>query len=117
MSSLNWIVILIVLNAIYTYAHYFFASGTAQVAALYAVFLGVGIKLGIPPYPLALMLGFSSSLYCSLTQYSHARGPILFGSGYLTTKEWWSVGLIINVLNQVIFMSAGLIWWKLLGLY
>lgn len=113
----NWIIILIILNAIYTYIHYFFASGTAQVAALYAVFIGVGVKLGIPVYPLALMLGFSSSLYCSLTQYSHARGPILFGSGYLTTAEWWKAGFLINLLNQCIFVVIGLLWWKLLGLY
>ncbi|MDU1753881.1 MAG: hypothetical protein E6816_04485, partial [Citrobacter sp.] len=25
------------------------------------------------------------SLYCSLTQYTHARGPILFGAGYVPT--------------------------------
>lgn len=117
MTSMHWIVILFVLNAIYTYIHYFFASGTAQVAALYAVFLGVGIKLGIPAYPLALMLGFSSSLYCSLTQYAHARGPILFGSGYVTTGEWWSAGFKINLLNQVIFLVVGLAWWKMVGLY
>lgn len=117
MTSMHWILILMVLNAIYTYIHYFFASGTAQVAALYAVFLGVGIKLGIPAYPLALMLGFSSSLYCSLTQYAHARGPILFGSGYVTTQEWWSAGFKINLLNQIIFIVAGLAWWKIIGLY
>jgi len=117
MGDIHWIVLLIILNAIYTYVHYFFASGTAQVAALYAVFIGVGIKLGIPVYPLALMLGFSSSLYCSLTQYSHARGPILFGSGYVTTSEWWKAGFLINLLNQIIFVVIGLLWWKMLGLY
>ncbi|SFZ98761.1 2-oxoglutarate/malate translocator [hydrothermal vent metagenome] len=117
LNSFHWIIILIVLNAVYTYTHYFFASGTAQVAALYAVFLGVGIKLGIPVYPLALMLGFTSSLYCSLTQYAHARGPILFGSGYVSTKEWWSAGFIVNLLNQAIFIVVGLAWWKFIGLY
>lgn len=117
LGSFGWIFTLVVLNAIYTYLHYFFASGTAQVAALYAVFIGVGIKLGIPVYPLALLLGFTSSLYSSLTQYAHAKGPILFGSGYITTSEWWSVGFIINLLNQIIFIVVGLIWWKILGLY
>lgn len=117
MTSMHWVLILFVLNAIYTYIHYFFASGTAQVAALYAVFLGVGVQLGIPVYPLALMLGFSSSLYCSLTQYAHARGPILFGSGYVTTSEWWSSGFIINLMNQLIFIVIGLLWWKVIGLY
>ncbi|MDI5829750.1 anion permease, partial [Salmonella enterica subsp. enterica serovar Kentucky] len=39
--------------------------------------------------PMALMLAFTSSLYCSLTQYTHARGPILFGAGYVPTGVWW----------------------------
>lgn len=117
MTSLHWVMILVVLNAIYTYTHYFFASGTAQVAALYVVFLGVGIKLGIPIYPLALLLGFSSSLYGSLTPYTHARGVILFDSGYVDKKEWLSAGFIINLLNQVIFIVVGLAWWKMVGFY
>jgi len=117
MASMHWVIILVVLNAIYTYTHYFFASGTAQVAALYVVFLGVGVKLGIPAYPLALLLGFSSSLYGSLTPYTHARGVILFESGYVTKKEWLSAGFIINLLNQLIFIVVGLAWWKMVGLY
>ncbi len=88
MGSTSWIVILLLLNAAYFYTHYFFASGNAQIAALYAVFLGVGLHLNIPAAPMALMLAFTSSLYCSLTQYTHARGPILFGAGYVPTGVW-----------------------------
>ncbi len=77
MHGTSWIIILLLLNAAYFYTHYFFASGNAQIAALYAVFLGVGLHLNIPAAPMALMLAFTSSLYCSLTQYTHARGPIL----------------------------------------
>ncbi len=115
--SLHWIVILVVLNAIYTYLHYFFASGTAHVVALYVVFLSVGITLDIPPYPLALLLGFSSSLYGSLAPYSHARGLILFESGYISKQEWLKAGFFINLLNQFIFVIIGLAWWKMVGLY
>lgn len=117
MTSMHWIIILVTLNAIYTYLHYFFASGTAQVAALYVVFLGVGIALGVPAYPLALLLGFSSSLYGSLTPYTHARGLILFESGYVQKHEWIKTGFIINLINQFIFSVIGLAWWKMIGLY
>jgi DASS family divalent anion:Na+ symporter len=117
MTSMHWVIILVVLNALYTYIHYFFASGTAQVAALYVVFLGVGVKLGIPIYPLALLLGFSSSLYGSLAPYTHARSIILFDSGYIRKKEWYSAGFIINLLNQFIFIVVGLAWWKMVGFY
>lgn len=105
------------INAAYFYTHYFFASGNAQIAALYAVFLGVGLHLNIPAAPMALMLAFTSSLYCSLTQYTHARGPILFGAGYVPTGVWWRTGFIISLFNQAVFLTVGLAWWKVLGLY
>ena len=117
MHGTNWIIILILLNAAYFYTHYFFASGNAQIAALYWVFLSVSINLGIPTVPTALMLAFSSSLYCSLTQYTHARGPILFGAGYVPTGVWWRTGFIISLINQAVFLIFGLMWWKVLGLY
>jgi DASS family divalent anion:Na+ symporter len=113
----NWVVLLLVLNAIYLYAHYFFASGNAQVVALYAVFLTLGIHLGVPPWPMALMLAMCSSFSCSLTQYTHARGPILYGAGYVPTGVWWRAGIIASVVNQAILFTVGLAWWKLLGLY
>ncbi len=117
MYGTSWIVILLLLNAAYFYTHYFFASGNAQIAALYSVFLGVGLHLHIPAAPMALMLAFTSSLYCSLTQYTHARGPILFGAGYVPTGVWWRTGFIISLFNQAVFLSVGLAWWKILGLY
>lgn len=117
MGGSSWILILLLLNAAYFYTHYFFASGNAQIAALYAVFLGVGINLHIPAMPMALMLAFTSSLYCSLTQYSHARGPILFGAGYVPTGTWWKVGFVVSLINQAIFLVLGLLWWKAIGLY
>ncbi|WP_108649308.1 DASS family sodium-coupled anion symporter [Dongshaea marina] len=116
-GGMSWVVVLAVLVCVYFYTHYFFASGTAQVAALYSVFLSVGIQLGVPAVVMAMMLASASSLYCSLTQYTHARGPILFGSGYISTGTWWSVGLVVSIINQLIFLSVGLLWWKLIGLY
>ncbi|WP_409160406.1 DASS family sodium-coupled anion symporter [Pectobacterium sp. B2J-2] len=117
MQGTSWVLVLLLLNAAYFYTHYFFASGNAQIAALFAVFLGVGINLSIPAVPMAFMLAFTSSLYCSLTQYTHARGPILFGAGYVPTTIWWRTGFVVSLVNQAIFMSAGLLWWKVIGLY
>lgn len=117
MHGTSWMIILLLLNAAYFYTHYFFASGNAQIAALYAVFLGVGLHLNIPAAPMVLMLAFTSSLYCSLTQYTHARGPILFGAGYVPTGVWWRTGFIISLFNQAVFLTVGLAWWKVLGLY
>ncbi|HGP2816123.1 TPA: DASS family sodium-coupled anion symporter [Salmonella enterica] len=116
-GGVSWIFILIALSIIYCYLHYFFASGNAIVAALYAVFLSVGIKLGVPPLIMALMLSSATNLSCSLTQYTHARGPILFGAGYIPTGTWWKNGFTMSVVNLIIFFSVGLAWWKITGLY
>lgn len=116
-GGMNWVVVLLILNAIYLYTHYFFASGNAQIAALYVVFLGVATSLGVPLAAGAFMLAMTSNLYCSLTQYTHARGPILFGSGYVTTKAWWRTGFLVTLLTQAIFFTVGLAWWKMVGMY
>ncbi|HBC5825863.1 TPA: DASS family sodium-coupled anion symporter [Escherichia coli] len=115
--DIHWVYILIILNIIYCYLHYFFASGNAIVAALYSVFLGVGCSLGVPALPMALMQACCTNISCSLTQYTHARGPILFGAGYVPTGLWWRTGFIMSVINLFIFFSTGLIWWKILELY
>lgn len=116
-EGLSWVVVLLILNAIYMYTHYFFASGNAQIAALYMVFLGVAANLGVPLPAAAFMLAMTSNLYCSLTQYTHARGPILFGSGYVSTTVWWRTGFLVTLLTQAIFFTVGLSWWKMLGMY
>jgi DASS family divalent anion:Na+ symporter len=116
-GSSSWVLLLVLLNAVYLYAHYFFASGNAQIVALYSVFLTLGIQLGVPGIPMALMLALSSSFSCSLTQYTHARGPILFGPGYVPTTTWWATGLVCSVVNQIVLLTIGLAWWKILGLY
>lgn len=116
-GSTHWVVLLIVLNTIYFYLHYFFASGNAQIAALYTVFISVAITLGVPLAPMVLTMAISSGLSCSLTQYTHARGPILFGAGYVPTGVWWKTGFIVSVINQIIILSVGLVWWKMIGLY
>ncbi len=116
-GGVNWVFILIALTITYCYLHYFFASGNAIVAALYAVFLDVGIRLGVPALIMALILSCATNVSCSLTQYTHARGPILFGAGYIPIGTWWKNGFAMSVVNLIIFISIGLVWWKIIGLY
>lgn len=105
----------ILLTLIYLYSHYFFASTTAHVTAMFAAFFAAGIALGAPPALLGLILAFSSSLMMSLTHYGTGTAPIIFGSGYVTLGEWWKAGLVMSVVNLLIWMLIGGAWWKLLG--
>lgn len=116
-NGVSWYFAAPILVAIYFYTHYFFASITAHVSSMLAAFLGVGIALGAPPMLLALTLAFSSSLMASLTHYGTGCAPILFGSGYVTLKRWWTIGFWVSIINLIIWCVIGPTWWKLLNLW
>ncbi|MFU7459556.1 DASS family sodium-coupled anion symporter [Serratia marcescens] len=113
--GMSWVGGTILLTLIYLYSHYFFASTTAHVTAMFAAFFAAGIALGAPPALLGLILAFSSSLMMSLTHYGTGTAPIVFGSGYVTLGEWWKAGWVMSVVNLLIWMLIGGAWWKLLG--
>jgi DASS family divalent anion:Na+ symporter len=83
---------------------------------MYGAFLAVAIIAGAPPIVSALLLGFFSSLFSSMTHYSTGSAPIYFGMGYVTVSDWWLYGFIISVLNIAIWLGVGYLWWSFLGL-
>lgn len=115
MLSWQWAFPLIVL--VYSYCHYLFASATAQAAAMYSVFLTVGISVGVPGTMLAIFLGAAATLMGGLTHYGHGPAPIFFGSTYVDMRDWWKHGFFISVLFLAVWFAAGGLWWKVLGLW
>jgi len=113
----SWVPAFLGLSLIYFYSHYFFASNTAHIASMYAAFLAVALVVGAPPLLAALVLGFFSSLFASLTHYAAGPAPIFFGSGYVELGKWWQLGLLVSVVNIVIWLGVGSVWWKILGLW
>jgi DASS family divalent anion:Na+ symporter len=94
-----------------------FASATAQAAAMYNVFLAVGIAIGVPGVMLAIFLGVSASLMGCLTHYGHGPAPIYFGTSYVVLKDWWKQGFFLSVLYLLVWFVIGGLWWKLIGLW
>lgn len=113
--GISWVSGMILLVLIYVYSHYFFASTTAHITAMFAAFYAAGLALGAPPMLLGLILAFSSSLMMSLTHYGTGTAPIIFGSGYATLGEWWKTGFVMSVVNLIVWITLGSVWWKLLG--
>ncbi len=113
----NWVLAFVGLTLIYVYSHYFFASITAHVSVMYAPFLAVALGVGTPPLLAALVLAYFSSLMSSTTHYGGGMSPILFGTGYVEIGTWWKLGALISVVNLVVWMGVGGMWWKLLGLW
>src|SRR5690606_12876008 len=104
-GGFHWIVGGGLLVLVYFFSHYFFASSTAHVSAMYGAFLALGIQLGVPALPFALILGFLSSLFGGLTHYSMGQAPIFFAANYVDIKTWWKTGLFIGLLNLLIWIG------------
>jgi DASS family divalent anion:Na+ symporter len=117
MAGHSWQFAFLVLGLTYFYAHYFFASMTAHVGAMYAAFLGVAITLGAPPMLAALVLCFFSNLHASMTHYGTGPAAAMFGLGYVPIGTWWRLGFIVSVVNIFIWVVIGGAWWKVLGLW
>lgn len=108
---------MIILALIYLYAHYFFASTTAHITAMLGAFYGAGVALGADPALFGLILAASSSLMMSLTHYATGTAPVIFSSNYATLGEWWKAGFILSVVNFIVWVGVGMVWWKALGYY
>ena len=115
--GLTWFWACLILTLIYLYSHYFFASTTAHIAAMFAAFYATGLNLGAPPMLYALMLASAGNLMMSLTHYATGTAPVIFGSGYVSVGEWWKTGFAVSISNVIIFAIFGGIWWKFLGYY
>jgi len=116
-ADFGWLTAFLVLVLVYFYSHYFFASNTAHVSAMYAPFLIVAVAAGAEPMLAALVLAFSSNLFSSMTHYGTGPAPVFFGSGYVEMGDWWKSGFIISVVNIVIWLGIGGLWWKVLGIW
>ncbi|CZE47221.1 anion permease [Campylobacter geochelonis] len=117
MSGLSWSVVMGILILIYVFTHYFFASLTAHITAMYATFGAVAIAAGAPVMFVALVFAYASNLMMPVTHYGGAPAPIIFGANYNTQNEWWRFGFILTLINLAIWIVVGGIWWKVLGLW
>ena len=109
-AGLSWPIVYVVLVAGYVAVHYFFVSQTAQMLALYSVFLGVAIDAGTPPELMAYMLLFATNFNAVIAPQGSSANVIYTGSGYITPSEVYRVGGIVTLLNTVVFLTLGTVW-------
>lgn len=115
--GLSEISIMIFLSLAFLYSHYFFASTTAHISAMFFVFYSAGLALGVPPLLYAFIMITASNVMMSITHYATGTAPVIFGTNYVTINRWWGVGFILSVVNMLVMISVGFVWWKILGFY
>ena len=101
----------------YFIMHYFFASQSAHVGALYPAFLSMMLASGTPPMLAALTLGFNTNLFGGLTHYASGQAACYFSSGHVPMSLLWKQGAYMSVVNLLIYSTVGMAWWKMLGLW
>ena len=115
LAGLPWPVVYVSIVVLYVLLHYLFVSQTAQMLALYAVFLGVGINSGVPAQLMALMLLFATNFFSAITPQGSSANVLMAGSGYLTMEEMYLRGGLITACNLLIFLVIGTPWILLVG--
>jgi DASS family divalent anion:Na+ symporter len=113
--GLPWTLVLLLTLLVYFYAHYFFASITAHVLAMFPPFVILLTSVGVPPLLAVYSLMCLANLTAGLTHYGTTTGPILYSANYVTFGEWWRAGFVMSVVNLAVWLTVGFAWWKYLG--
>ena len=95
---------------VYVLLHYLFVSQTAHLLAVFGVFLGVGVTLGVPAGLLAFQLLFATNYFAALTPQASSANLLFAGSGYLTQRELYRWGALHTALCLVIYLVVGTPW-------
>jgi L-tartrate/succinate antiporter len=99
------------------FLHYFFASITAHTATLLPVFLAIAVTIpGLSPVTWALLLGYSLGLMGILTSYASGQVVIYYGSGYITRRDVWLLGLVTGIIFLAVYLAIIVPWLSQLNL-
>ena len=111
LTGMSVTLVMILLVALFFVVHYLFASVTAHVTAILPVFLAAGMAIpGMPVTIYALLLCFSLGIMGIITPYATGPSPVYFGSGYVSRKDFWTLGAVFGVIFLVALLVIGAPW-------
>jgi DASS family divalent anion:Na+ symporter len=100
----------VVIISAYVALHYMFVSQTAHLLALFAVFLDVGVKLGVPATPLAFQLLFATNYFSAITPQGSSANLLFAGSGLLSQRDMYRLGGLSTAFCMVLYLVVGTPW-------
>jgi L-tartrate/succinate antiporter len=102
-------VVMAALVAMFFLVHYMFASITAHVTAMLPVMLAAGAAVpGVPVKPFALLLCYSLGVMGIITPYATGPAPVFYASGYVSRREFWTLGLVLGLLFLTALLGIGI---------
>jgi L-tartrate/succinate antiporter len=106
LSSTATVALLVI---VFFVSHYLFASLTAHATAMLPVFLtAIMVLPGLPVTLVSLLLSYSLGLMGILTPYATGSAPLYYGSGYISHREFWMLGLGFGALYLATLLGVGL---------
>jgi L-tartrate/succinate antiporter len=95
----------------YFFLHYFFASITAHSASMLPIFLAVAVMIpAVSPKQWGLLLAYPLGLMGVLTTYTAGHSPIYYGSGYISRRAFWSLGLVFGGFYLIVYLAIAVPW-------
>ena len=109
LGELPWLLLYAALVTVYVLIHYLFVSQTAQLMALFAVFLGIALP-AVPGPLIAMMLLLATNFFSVITPQGSSCNVLFVGSGYITSREVYTYGGLVTLANLLIFLLVGTPW-------
>ncbi|EKT57461.1 DASS family sodium-coupled anion symporter [Providencia sneebia] len=102
---------MLTLVILYYVVHYFFASTTAHVTALLALFITIAqLVPGMDVKLVTLLMILPMGIMGVLTPYGTGHSPVWFASGYVKGSEFWKMGFIFGFTYLAIYLLVGIPW-------
>lgn len=116
LAGVSPITALVVLVAVFYFAHYMFASVTAHTTAMLPVMLAVGATIpGMPMREYAILLCLTLGLMSVLSPYASGVNSVYYGSGYVPASDFWRLGGIFGLIFITVFLVVGVPWVLMTG--
>jgi DASS family divalent anion:Na+ symporter len=115
LGGLPVVVAAVVILVAYVLLHYLFVSQTAHLLALFGVFLGVGVKLGVSPALLAYQLLFATNYFAAIAPQASSANLLFAGSGYLSQNDLYRLGALHTGFCIVLYLLVGTPWLMLVA--
>ncbi|MBK1964157.1 DASS family sodium-coupled anion symporter [Campylobacter novaezeelandiae] len=108
----------ILLLLLFSWLRYFFASGTAYVTAIIAIFASLAGQIqGANAQEVMLILALSMGFMGIITPYGTGCSPLWFGSGYVKGAKFFLLGGIFAFVYLAIYIIIGIPWIKFISSY
>jgi L-tartrate/succinate antiporter len=100
--------VMVLLVTLFFLIHYMFASLTAHTTAVLPVILAAGAAIpDMPVRTFAMLLAFSLGIMGVITPYATGPAPVYFGSGFISRRDFWRLGLIFGLIFLGALLAIG----------